>query len=84
MKTIEVKIYNLYKSIKINIEENDTINNVKRKICKEIDGAFNKIRLYPLENDKIKTGYSFYGLNGDISFNNNYSEYNNFIVLLIL
>lgn len=84
MKTIEIEVRDLYKTIKIDIDITDTINNVKRKIGDEIDKNVNKIRLYPKKNNIIKTGYSFYGLCGDISFNDNYNDYDKFIVFLIL
>ena len=84
MKEIDIEVFHLHKNIKIDIDVNDTINNVKRKIGDIIDKDTNKIRLYPKENGEIKTGVSFYGLCGDIGFSENYREYDEFIVLLML
>lgn len=87
MKNIKVYIHNInnknYRNFNLKINNLDTINNVKNNISLEINTFKENIRLYPKKDKKIITGYSYYGLQGDISFLENYSEFDEFIVFEI-
>lgn len=81
-------------NIDININNDDTIDQVKQQICNKINGdsnnkqteniGINKLRLYPIVDDIIKTGFSFYGLIGNGLFLDNHFETNNYVVFLML
>ena len=82
-KLINIQIKNSKEKFKLFVDDNFTINNVKQKISKILDINFNHIRLYPIYNGVVKTGFSYYGLQGDVSFLQNYNDCNDFIVIII-
>ena len=44
----------------------------------------NRLRLYPMVNNDIKTGYSFYGISGKDKLLDNHFKTNNYVVFLTL
>lgn len=78
MTVIQVNINNCNRNIHINVYEKDTINDIRNKIINQIN--FKNIRLYPIKNRKILTGYSYEGLIGNELFINTIELYDSYII----
>ena len=81
---IEFYIHHQSKSIYIDICTDDTIDMVREKIARNLDREIKRIRLYHIDNGKIKTGYTYYGLIGSELFIENYKDYKKFVVFITL
>lgn len=79
MTVIQVKINKYNKKININVEKENTINDIKNKIINKID--LKNIRLYPVKNNKILTGFSYEGLIGNELFIDIIDLYDSYIIL---
>ena len=82
MNIIQVNINNSKKFINIEVENTDTIDSIKNKIINQVN--FKNIRLYPIKNNKILTGFSYEGLIGSELFTNYIDLYDSYIILPFL